>query len=104
MVKPQRNPRSPATAASIEQALALHREGRLGEAEKVYNAVLKANPDHFDALHLCGVLQHQQGRSLEALHLVGRALRAGSSSAEALSNHGVILEALRRDDEALASF
>ena len=139
MVKPQRKLRPPRAAASIEQALVLHRDGQLSEAEKIYGAILRIDPGHFDALHLYGVLQHQQGRSLEALRLVGRALRANSSSAEAFSNHrrdsrspaaarggacelrvpplsirandvsalynrGNALKALRRYDEALASY
>jgi Flp pilus assembly protein TadD len=104
MTKPRRGLRSPSTAGSVQQALALHRDGKLSEAERFYKAVLSVNPGDFDALHLCGVLHHQQGRSLEALQLIGRALRSNSSSAEALSNLGVILDALERHEEALASF
>ena len=39
---------------SINEALALHQQGRLDEAEKIYIRVLKAQRDQFDALHLLG--------------------------------------------------
>src|SRR5580704_16344465 len=92
------------TALSVQQALALHQQGRLKEAEAIYDSVLASDPRHFDALHLCGVLRHQQGRSAEALRLVADALRARPGSADVLSNYGVILDALKRHDEALATF
>ena len=89
---------------SVEQALTLHKAGRLGEAEQIYRALLAADPHHFDALHLSGVLKHQQGRSVDALRLVAAALKAKPGSADALVSYGVILEALKRHEEALASF
>jgi tetratricopeptide (TPR) repeat protein len=93
-----------ATARSIEQALALHRQGRLNEAGQIYDAILSANPIDFDALHLGGVLKHQQGRSAEALRLVAAALKVRPDSADVLTNYGVILEALKHHQEALESF
>jgi len=89
---------------SIERALLLHRQGRLGRAERIYNAVLAADPQHFAALHLSAILKHQQGRSAEALRLVCAALNAQPGSTDALASYGVILEALNRHDEALAAF
>src|ERR1700728_1297457 len=89
---------------SIQQALALHQQGRLGEADRIYGAILAADPHHFDALHLSGVLRHQQGRSADALRLVAAALKAQPNSADVLTNYGVILDALERHEEALASF
>src|ERR1700683_450131 len=94
----------PHTARSIERALTLHRQGRLDDAAQIYDAVLGADPNHFDALHLGGVLRHQQGRSADALRLVAAALKARPGSADVLTNYGVILDALKRHEEALASF
>ena len=42
----------------------------LAEAEKVYVTILNERPNHFDALHLLGVLRHQQGNSAEAVRLI----------------------------------
>ena len=49
-------------ARYIQEALTLHQQGRLVEADALYGTVLAADPQHFDALHLRGVLNHQQGR------------------------------------------
>jgi len=91
-------------ARSFERGLALHRQGHRDEAERVYDAILAADPNHADTLHLCGVLRHQQGRSAEGLRLVAAALAAQPRSADVLTSHGVILDALKRHEEALASF
>ena len=89
---------------SLKQAVELHREGRLNEADRIYRAILAADPRHFDALQLSGVLKYQQGRTIDALRLVAAALQAQPGSPDALVNYGVILEALKRHEEALASF
>jgi len=88
---------------TIQQALALHQQGRLDEAEKLYSRALKAQRDNFDALHLLGMLNHQRGKHAEAHRLIAAALKLQPGSADALSNLAMVLHALRRDDEALAS-
>ena len=45
----------------MQEAIALHRQNRLREAEKLYARVLKAAPDTFDALHLSGTIKAQKG-------------------------------------------
>ncbi len=92
-----------APTPSIEEAVTLHREGRLDEAEKAYKRVLKLRRDHFDALHLLGMLNYQRGKAGEAHRLISSALRLNPRSAEALSNLAMVLHALRRDGEALAA-
>lgn len=100
-----RPPRPSLDAAhAVEEALALHRQGRLDEAERIYGRVLKAWPDHFDALHLCGMLKLKRGKAGEAYRLIAAALRVEPRSADALCNLGLVLGALKRDGEALASF
>jgi len=90
-------------AQAAEQALAFHRRGMLAEAETCYAAILQAVPDHFDALHLLGVLRQQQGNSAEAARLIGAALRMNPCSVDALCSFGAVLHALNRHDEALAA-
>ena len=46
---------------------AIRRAANWTTAEDLYRQVLGAQPDNFDALHLCGVLMQQRGRSAEAL-------------------------------------
>jgi tetratricopeptide (TPR) repeat protein len=98
---PDASPFNPQQA--LGEALELHRQGRLDEAEKIYNRVLKARRDHFDALHLLGMLNHQRGKAGEAYRLVTAALKVNPRSPDALSNLAMVLHALKRDAEALAS-
>lgn len=60
----------------IQQAIALHQNGRLQDAEQLYVKILQEQHDNFDALHLLGVLMHQRGRSQEALDLIAKAREA----------------------------
>ena len=87
---------------AIQEALALHQQGRLNEAEKLYARVLKAQRDNFDALHLLGLLNHQRGRAGEAYRLIVAALKVQPRSPDALSNLALVLHALKRSGEALA--
>jgi len=69
-------------------AIAAHRAGRLDEAEKVYLAVLEADPDNVDALHYLGVLRHQQGRTALGIDFVLRAITLRPDYFDALNNIG----------------
>jgi len=91
-------------AQALEQAVALHHRGDLAQAEKIYTRILKARRDHFDALHLLGLLKHQSGKAGEAYRLISAALAVNPRSADARSNLGLVLHALKRDADALASF
>ena len=98
------NPAAPGPhiARQLSEAVGLHRQGRLDEAEKIYNRVLKAQRDNFDALHLLGQLNLHRGKVGEARKLIGAALKVNPRSPEALSSHAMVLHALKRDSEALA--
>ncbi len=91
-------------AEMLQRALSLQQQGQLTEAEKIYTKVLKINSNHFDALHLLGLLQHQRGDGAKALGLIAAALKVNPNSAEALLNHGTVLSALDRHEDALVSY
>ncbi len=91
-------------APALAQAIELHQQGELAEAERLYSAILAAKPDHPDALHFLGLIRFATGRPAEALQLVAAAMRAGPPSAFLLLNHGLVLDALAQPEEALASF
>jgi len=91
-------------AQALAQAVALHRQGDLARAEKIYARILKARRDHFDALHLLGLLKHQAGKAGEAYRLISAALAVNPRSADARSNLGLVLHTLKRDADSLASF
>jgi tetratricopeptide (TPR) repeat protein len=88
-------------AQTLQDAVGLHRQGRLREAEKLYARVLKAAPDNFDALHLLGSIKAQTGQMGEALRLISAALKINPRSPDALVNLANVLHALKRDTDAL---
>jgi tetratricopeptide (TPR) repeat protein len=90
-------------AQSFNEALALQRQGRLREAERIYARVLKAAPDHFDALSLLGSVKAQQGHIGAAQRLFAAAVKVNPNVAGAWANLGQALHALKRSDEALQS-
>ena len=85
----------------MQEAVTLHRQGRLREAEKLYARVLKAAPANFDALHLCGLCKAQSGQLGEALRLISAALKINAQAPDAWVNLANVLHALKREGEAL---
>jgi predicted O-linked N-acetylglucosamine transferase (SPINDLY family)/ADP-heptose:LPS heptosyltransferase len=86
------------------QAFALHRQEQIEQAEVLYEALLKQQPQHVDALHFLGVLLNQRGQSQRAVDLISQALKINSDNAAAHSNLGLALHALKRYEEAIASY
>lgn len=87
----------------MAQAVSLHREGRLAEAESAYRVVLLQQPNHVEALHLLGLVLHRCGRSADGLSLMDRALAIEPTLAPAWSNRSLALRALGRLPEAAQS-
>ena len=88
----------------FDRAFAAHRDGRLDDAERGYRATLDGNPTHVDALHLLGVLRHQQGQHAEAAELVRRAVNLRPEDAALQLNLGNALKALGQIDDAIEQF
>lgn len=88
----------------IQEALALHRAGRLAEAEPLYLKALAADKDFYPALHLMGLIRLHQGRPADALPYIERALRLQPGTPEMLANYGIALEGVGRQQEALQAF
>lgn len=101
---PGTNPETNATGGalpSIEQALALHRAGRLEEAAGLYERRLSDHPDDAESLHLLGLARQQQGSSPEAARLIERACKLAPNAALFRANLAVVLRAAGRRVEAI---
>ncbi len=90
-------------AHALQEALSLHQQGRLRDAEKLYARALKTAPDNFDALHLLGLIKAQSGQLGEAYRLMSAALKINPNVPDALINFANVLHGLKRDAEALES-
>ena len=88
----------------LGQAVRLHQQGRLDQAQALYRRVLEASPRQFDALHLLGVIERQRGAPRRAVELIQEALRVDPRQARAHCNLGAALQDLGRADDALASY
>ena len=97
-------PAAAALQAKLNQGMALHRQGKLADAARCYGAVLQRQPNHFDALHLLGVIAHQTRRTERGVELIKRAIGLNPNVAVAHSNLGAALMDLKRPAEALASY
>ncbi|MGK4456021.1 tetratricopeptide repeat protein, partial [Klebsiella pneumoniae] len=57
----------------LQQAVAAHQSGKFDEAERLYQAVLAAEPDQPDALALLCVIVAIKGDTDKAINLIERA-------------------------------
>ena len=101
---PAPDPNAAAAAEALRRAVGLHQAGRLEEAGQLYRQILGAQPRHFDALHLLGVIEKQKGNDAEAVRLIGAALEVDPRSPAARVNLGLALYSLGRHEEAIAGY
>lgn len=59
---------------SLSEAVALHQQGRLDEAERLYTALLVREPDNADAHHLLGTILDGRGEHEAAIAHIRRAI------------------------------
>ncbi len=88
----------------LQQALQLHRAGRLREAEPLYRAVLERAPKRVPALINFSSLLRATGRGPQAREMAERAVEAAPNDALAHFTLGATLRQLRRDKEAVESY
>jgi predicted O-linked N-acetylglucosamine transferase (SPINDLY family) len=88
----------------FRNAIALHKSGRLAEAETLYRSVLVHDPVHADSLHLLGVASLQAGRHEVAVGLIRRALRIKPDRAHYHASLGNALKGLGKAGEAVAAY
>jgi tetratricopeptide (TPR) repeat protein len=93
---------TPTEAVTFEQGLALHRQGRLLEADRAFQAIVHDDPNHAGALLHLGVLRLRQHQPGKAEDLLRRAI-VREPSAAPCANLGAALQALGRTDEAIAA-
>jgi tetratricopeptide (TPR) repeat protein len=92
--------KDPAPSIAFDKALLLHQQGRFGEAERLYRAILKAEPGDFHALFNLGTMRAQQRRFGDAIKLFNQALAIRPDHTEAQNNLRIVT--LAQNEEALA--
>ncbi len=89
------------TARLIDEGLAAHQAGDIAKARANYEAVLRKEPDHPEALHLLGLALEQQGERATALELIGRAVQLDPGEPAFRINLAALLE--RQNDFTAAA-
>ena len=84
----------------LQKGVKAHREGKLQDAERFYQAIIQSQPLHSDANHNMGLLAVGIGKVEEALPFFKIALEANPSVGQfwlsyidALKNNGELIEA-----------
>lgn len=88
----------------LQQALSLHGQGRLAEADTIYRRLLAETPANFQVQYRLALSLFQQQRAAEALAAVNAALAFRSNQTDALLLRGTVLASSGRHEEALADF
>ena len=85
----------------LEAAISAHNGGALELAAKLYEDLLNAEPDHFRALSLLGVLKGQLEEPAQGVALLERALALDPENGDANANMGLMLSKLGRHAQAI---
>jgi tetratricopeptide (TPR) repeat protein/SAM-dependent methyltransferase len=80
-------------------ALAQHRSGAFGDADRRYRHILTLFPDHADSLHNLGLLALQGGNASSAIELIGKAIKLNNRAGEYHYNIALAWHALNRVDQ-----
>lgn len=91
-------------ASLLQQAVALHQQGRYAAAQDLYRQVLDHDPRNFDALHLSGVAARQLGQPEAGAALITQALALDPGQPSAHCNLGAALQDAGHTEAALASY
>lgn len=94
-------PPDPSAAVILQEAIACHQAGRLDEARRGYERLLRKNPKDPDALNLLGVVLASQGQLGRGIQFMRRAVAAYPAFPDALSNLGKALLDDGQPDAAL---
>src|ERR1700722_11703225 len=85
----------------LTSALELHGAGRLESAAQLYQQLLAVEPDHPDALHLLGVVDHQHGAHALAVERISRAVALRPNVAAFHANLAEAYRALGQFEHAM---
>ena len=87
----------------LQDAVTHHQAGRLEEAGRLYREILRVDPKNPDALHLLGLVAHQQGDHQQAVEWISRAVAFNPNAPAFYSNLGAVYRVLGELDKAVGN-
>ncbi len=94
----------PTMLIPLETARAMHKQGRLEEAEAAYRSIRVLQPDNTKVLTLLGSLLLQKGERKEGIALLDKSLELQPDQPEVYNNKGIALQEMKCFTEALECF
>ena len=91
-------------AALLNQALELHRAGRLDDAAAIYQQLLTDNPNHADAAHLLGLVRFRNNDFDSAIRLIQDAVERDPDNPIYHANLGNVFKDAGRSSDAIAAY
>lgn len=88
----------------IREGLARHRQGDLGQAERLYREALARDPGSAEALHLLGLVAHATGHLDQAVQLFGQAIAIAPTRIVYHNNLGNALLSAKQPAKAAQCF
>jgi Flp pilus assembly protein TadD len=95
--------RAVAAEEVFQQAMALHKQGKLTQAEKLYRAILSGDGDHLGALHNLGILCFQRGDYDGAVAFTRDVIRRRPDSPTAYNTLAIVLKRFGRLPKSAAA-
>lgn len=88
----------------MQEAVVLHNQGELDQAEAIYRKVLAFDADNFYALNFCGCICREKKRFDEGLDLLSKAVSLQPSHPDAVYNLGNLFKDNEHWDEAILCY
>ena len=85
----------------LEEAIALHQDGQVRQAEQIYQQILRINSQDAEALHLLGVVALQAKKYEVAVKLITQATKVDSEQSSFFNNLSVALIKQGKLEEAV---
>ena len=89
---------------ALQQAINLHHQGSLPQAEHLYRQVLSIDPNNYAANHNLGIISEQAGRSDLALPLLKKAVKTNPKDPTVHLNIGATYSSLGNTKKALTYY
>ena len=88
----------------LDEAIILHKKGKLKEAENLYKSILESSSNNFEVIHYIGIVKIQLKQFEEAIVWFNRAISINPNNHSVFNNLGVCYRELKKYNEALNNF
>jgi len=80
------------TESRLQEGISLHQEGKLDQAELIYQQILQINPENAEVLHLLGMIAYQVEKYDLAVNLINQAIEIDNRQPIFFHNLGLVLK------------